>query len=75
MPPNHQIVLFPRGITTLACITGKEHKNMCQILLGLIVNLQITGGSSSAWVLKAVHSVKVQGLKGVTCTSCSQGVV
>jgi len=39
MPPNHQIVLFPRGVTTLACITGKEHKDMCQILLGLIIDL------------------------------------
>jgi len=39
MPPNHQIVLFPRGVTTLARVTGKEHKNMCRILLGLIVNL------------------------------------
>lgn len=57
MPPNHQIVLFPRGVTTHACVIGKEHKNMCQILLGLIVDLQITGGSSSAWVLKAVCSL------------------
>jgi len=57
MPPNHQIVLFPRGVTTLARVTGKEHKNMCRILLGLIVDLRITGGSSSAWVLKAVRGL------------------
>ena len=29
MPPNHQTTLFPRGITTLSCVSGKEHKNMC----------------------------------------------
>jgi len=57
MPPNHQIVLFPRGITTLVRVTGKEHKNMCRILLGLIVDLQITGGSSSARVLKAMRGL------------------
>jgi len=57
MPPNHQIVLFPRGVTTLARVTGKEHKNMCRILLGLIVNLRITGGSSSARVLKAMRGL------------------
>jgi len=57
MPPNHQIILFPRGVTTLACVTGKEHKNMCRILLGLIVDLQITGGSSLARVLKAMHGL------------------
>ena len=57
MPPNHQTVIFPRGITSLTRVSGKEHKNMCRILLGLIVDLQLMDGSSSAHVLKAVHSV------------------
>ena len=57
MAPNHQTVLFPRGITTLSRVSGKEHKNMCRVLLGLIVNLQLTGGSSPAHVLKAVRSL------------------
>ena len=39
MPPNHQTALFPKGITLLSCISGKEHKNICQILLGLIVDV------------------------------------
>jgi len=57
MPPNHHIVLFPRGITTLSCVLGKEHKNICRILLGLIVNLCLTNGSGSAHILRAVRSL------------------
>ena len=30
---------------------------MCQILLGLIVDLPLASGSSSAWVLKAMHGL------------------
>jgi len=29
MPPNHQIALFPKGISILARDSGKEHKNIC----------------------------------------------
>jgi hypothetical protein len=54
MPPNHHIHLFPRGITVLSHVSGKEHKNMCRILLGLVVDLHLPNGSSSPRVLKAV---------------------
>ena len=54
MPPNHQIVLFPKGIMMLSHVLGKEHKNMCHVLLGLIVDLHLADGMSSAHVLKAV---------------------
>jgi hypothetical protein len=57
MPPNHQITLFPRGITSLSRVSGKEHKNMCRVLLGLIVDLPLAGGSSSARVLRAVRGL------------------
>jgi Plavaka transposase len=57
MPPNHQIVLFPRGITTLSRVLGKEHKNMCCVLLGLIVDLYLADGSSSECILKAMHGL------------------
>jgi len=53
VPPNHQIVLFPRGFTSFSCVSGKEHKNICQLLLGLIVDLQPADGSSPACVIKA----------------------
>ena len=53
VPPNHQIVLFPRGFTSFSCVLGKEHKNICWLLLGLIVDLQPADGSSPAHVIKA----------------------
>ncbi len=47
LPQNHSIALFPRGITTLSRVTGQEHKNMCRVLLGLIITLIRL--SSSTW--------------------------
>ena len=57
IPPNHQVVLFPRGITGLSRLTGKDHKNICRLLLGLIVDLRFANGSSPARVLKAVRGL------------------
>ncbi|KAH9165378.1 hypothetical protein EDB89DRAFT_1807261, partial [Lactarius sanguifluus] len=39
LPPNHHIKTFLNGITILSCVLGQEYKEMCQILLGLIVDL------------------------------------
>ena len=41
LPPNHHIMTFVKGITSLSWVTGLEHKNMCRILLGLIVDLPL----------------------------------
>ena len=41
IPPNHDILLFPKGISTLKKILGHEHKKICAILLGLIVGLPV----------------------------------
>ena len=57
MPPNHQVVLFPRGISILSRVSGKEHKNICHILLGLIVDLHLPNRSSPARILKAVRGL------------------
>ena len=57
IPPNHQVVLLLRGITGLSRLTGKDHKNICQLLLGLIVDLHFANGSSPACVLKAVRGL------------------
>jgi hypothetical protein len=35
--PNHHIHIFPKGISGLSHVTGKEHKNMSRLLLGLIL--------------------------------------
>ncbi len=57
LPPNHHITLFMKGITTLSHVTGKEHKDMCRILIGLIVNLPLPGGQAPLRVVRAVHAI------------------
>jgi hypothetical protein len=57
IPPNHHITLFPKGITSLSRISGKEHKAMCRFLLGLITDLPLPGGQVASRVLRAVHAI------------------
>jgi hypothetical protein len=57
LPPNHSVAPFPKGITTLSRVSGKEHKNMCRILLGLILGLPLPGGQGPSRVIKAVRAV------------------
>ena len=57
IPPNHNITLFTKGITTLSCVTGQEHKNMCRILLGLIVDLPLPDGQSPARLVRATRAL------------------
>ncbi|KAH9984467.1 hypothetical protein BJV77DRAFT_1090480 [Russula vinacea] len=57
MPPNHKTLLFTKGITTLSRVTGHEHKKMCCILLGLIVDLPIPGGLDPSRIVKAVRTL------------------
>ncbi|KAF9642487.1 hypothetical protein BDM02DRAFT_3105589, partial [Thelephora ganbajun] len=38
LPPNHNLWAFSKGITSLSWVTGKEHADMCRILLGLVID-------------------------------------
>ena len=55
LPPNHHITHFPKGITTLSRVSGKQRKDMCQILIGLIINLPLPGGRLR--VIRAVRAL------------------
>ena len=55
LPPNHNIRTFTKGITTLSRVSGLEHKNMCRIILGLILDLPLPGSWSPLRVVKAVR--------------------
>ena len=55
IPPNHNTFLFTNGITSLSHASGQEHKKMCGILLGLIVDLPVPGGWGAPHVVKAVY--------------------
>jgi len=57
MPPNHNILLFTKGIAALSHISGHEHKKMCGILLGLVIDLPVPGGLDSSCLVKAVRTL------------------
>jgi hypothetical protein len=42
---------------TPSCVTGKEHKDMCRILLGLIIGLHLPSGQVPSHIVKAVCSI------------------
>ena len=41
----------------LSHLSGKDHKNICRILLGLIVGLSVPGGQASSRVVRAVRAL------------------
>jgi hypothetical protein len=57
IPPNHHIKLFSKGITTLSRISGKEHKSICRILIGLVIDLPLPHGQAPTRVLRAVRAL------------------
>ena len=56
LPPNHHITLFMKGIP-FSRVTGKEHKDICRILIGLITDLPLPGGHSPVRVIRAVRAM------------------
>ncbi|KAG2755608.1 hypothetical protein P692DRAFT_201836747 [Suillus brevipes Sb2] len=44
----------PDGITTLSCVSGTEHNQICHFLLGIIINTSLPHNMSSARHLRAV---------------------
>ena len=57
IPPNHKTLLFTKGISTLSRVSGHEHKKMCCILLGLVVDLPVPGGWDPSRLIKAVRAL------------------
>jgi hypothetical protein len=57
LPPNHSFMLLTKGLTRFSRVTGQEHKNMCQILLGLIVDLPLPSGHVPSRVVRAVRAL------------------
>ncbi|KAA1475505.1 hypothetical protein DENSPDRAFT_783649 [Dentipellis sp. KUC8613] len=57
MPPNHNARLFTSGITSLSRVSGTEHKDMCRILLGLIVDLPLPNGQDPSRIVRAVRGI------------------
>jgi len=57
LPPNHNIRSFSKGITSLSRITGKEHADMCRILLGLVVDLKLPDDTSPIPLIRSIRSL------------------
>jgi hypothetical protein len=57
LPPNHHIRLFMKGITGLSRISGKEHDQICHIILGLLINIPLPHNQSPARLLGAVRAI------------------
>ena len=57
LPPNHNIRVFLKGITTLSRVSGKEHADMCRILLGLVIDMRTPRGTSAVQVVRAVRGI------------------
>nr|VWP01897.1 Para aminobenzoic acid synthetase [Ganoderma boninense] len=59
LPPNQQLRAFPKGITTLQKVTGKEHADICRFLLGLVTGLPLRSqaGLSPVRLIRAVRAI------------------
>jgi hypothetical protein len=57
MPPNHNLRNFMKGISTLSRVTGQEHNQMCRILLGLVIDIPLSGGLSNVRLIRAVRAL------------------
>ena len=57
LPPNFNIKSFTKGITSLSRLTGKEHADMCRILLGLIVDMDLPGATSPAPLIRSTRAL------------------
>ena len=57
LPPSFGIRSFSKGITSLSRLTGKEHADICRILLGLIVDLDLPGGASPVRLIRSTRAL------------------
>ena len=57
LPPNHSLRHFSTGISKLSRVTGKEHQDICRILLGLIIGLSPQDGVSPARIERSTRAL------------------
>ncbi|KAI9457974.1 hypothetical protein BJY52DRAFT_1204447 [Lactarius psammicola] len=57
LPPNHHITTFTKGISSLSRVTGLEHKSMCRILLGLIVDQPLPSRQAPSQLVRTVRAL------------------
>ncbi|KAL0955348.1 hypothetical protein HGRIS_001597 [Hohenbuehelia grisea] len=58
MPPIHHIRIFGNGISSLSKVTGREHDQICRILLGLVLDMPpLDTTVSPAPVVRCVRAI------------------
>ncbi|KAI0776229.1 hypothetical protein BD413DRAFT_469649, partial [Trametes elegans] len=57
LPPNHNLRHFSKGISTLSHVTGKEHQDICRILMGLVIGVPLPGGAACTRLIRATRAI------------------
>ncbi|PIL31105.1 hypothetical protein GSI_05801 [Ganoderma sinense ZZ0214-1] len=57
MPRNNSLRHFSKGISCMSRVSGKEHRDMCRVLPGLILGLPLPGGASPTRLLRATKAL------------------
>ena len=57
LPLNHNIRHFAKGILCMLRVTGKEHSDICCILLGVIIGLPLPGSASPVCLVCATRAL------------------
>ena len=57
IPPNHKTTLFIKGIANHSRISGQEHKRICCILFGLVLDLPVPDRWDPSRITRAVHAL------------------
>jgi hypothetical protein len=57
LPPNQNVRHFLHGICELSKVTGKEHDEMCRILLGILIDLRLPNNQNPSRLIAAIRSI------------------
>ncbi|KAI0038015.1 hypothetical protein FA95DRAFT_1449770, partial [Auriscalpium vulgare] len=57
LPRNHNTRWFSSGISHLSRVSGQEHKDICRIILGLVVDLPLPDGQSPVRLVRALRAL------------------
>ncbi|KAH9015557.1 hypothetical protein EDB84DRAFT_1633781 [Lactarius hengduanensis] len=57
LPPNHNVRLFMKGISSLSRVTGHEHDQICWFFLGLVIDIRLPNNLSNIRLLRSVRAI------------------
>lgn len=57
LPPNHNMRLFLKGISSLSRVSGTEHGQICQFLLALVLDIPLQDRLDSGALVRALRGL------------------